>query len=134
VAVEGVLCRVHDFTVAAPLHHVAETMRRLPVIALAGAPPCVSGIARIRGVPTLVLDVGLLVGANPAAATRFVTLRGERPVALAVDAVLGVGPLPSGEALPMLRDASVIAAIAARDRELAIVLETLHLVPAGVTW
>jgi purine-binding chemotaxis protein CheW len=112
-------------------------MRPLPIEPLAGAPPFVLGLSLIRGIATPVVDVGALVGAKDSPAfTRFVTLRltDRRPVALAVEAVLGTRTLRGlglSELPPLLRDANphLIASIGALDRELLTVLETARLVP-----
>ncbi len=86
------LSRVRAFLCAIPVSFVVETMRVLPVRPTPGAAPFVRGLAIVRGEPVPVLDLGVLFGVQAAEQDgRFVTIRsGERHVALAVDAVLGV--------------------------------------------
>ncbi len=127
---------------ALPLARVVETMRPLPIVSVTGAPPGVLGIARIRGVPTVVVELAAIVGprdsgtADAAVAPlvevgagrskRWVTIAlPDRTVALAVDRVRGIRSLPPGVALPPLlrsSDAGAVAAIAERDRDLVWVL------------
>ena len=45
---------------AFPLHHVAETMRPLPIKHVAGTPGFVCGVSVIRGTPTPVVDQNTL--------------------------------------------------------------------------
>jgi len=101
----ALVVRVTAETAAAiPLRFVLETMRPLPTLAFEGAPPFVSGSARVRGEAIPVVDVPRVVGAN-AVCRRFVVVssNGER-FALAVPSVVGVGPLPeSGSLAPLLR-------------------------------
>jgi len=143
----SLVCRVGSRLCALPVEHVIETMRPLPVEPMAGAPRFVRGLSVIRGVPTPVVDAARLLGvteeesdlaAAPAAGGRFVTLRaGERPVALAVDAVLTVRALaePSLHELPpLLRDAAtdVVSAVSVLDAELLLVLRAARLVPGDL--
>jgi purine-binding chemotaxis protein CheW len=114
-------------------------MRPLPIEALPSAPSFVLGLAMVRGTPTPVLDVGSLVGcAEPRATTRFVTLHlGDRSVALAVEAVLGVRTLDGGTLveLPPLLGASseeLALALGRLDDRLLLVLRTAKLVPEEV--
>ena len=46
---------------AFPLHHVAETMRPLPIKRVAGTPGFVCGVSVIRGTPTPVVDLKALL-------------------------------------------------------------------------
>ena len=46
---------------AFPLHHVAETMRPLPIKPVAGTPGFVCGVSVIRGTPTPVVDLNALL-------------------------------------------------------------------------
>jgi chemotaxis signal transduction protein len=46
---------------AFPLHHVAETMRPLPIQPVAGTPSFVRGVSVIRGTPTPVVDLKALL-------------------------------------------------------------------------
>ena len=105
--------------------HVHETMRPLPTQLLAAAPNFVIGVALIRGAAVPVVDAGALLGeTGKPNATRFVTLRiGERSIALAVEAVLGIRVLAAAslqQLPPLLRDASseVLSALGTLDAEL----------------
>ncbi|MCB9540400.1 MAG: chemotaxis protein CheW [Myxococcales bacterium] len=123
---------------ALPLGAVIEVMRPLPVRALPDLPPYVAGIAAIRGAPTPVVALDLLLAHPPVPPTRFVTVRtGTRPLALAVSAVEGLVRLSPDalDALPPLArsvDADRLAALALRDGELVTLLETGRLLPAEV--
>lgn len=136
---------------------VAEVMRPLPIEALPAMPAFVLGLSIIRGEPTPVVDVATLLGdARPetprprdrsdahaapdgvGVGTRFVVMRvGERRVALAVEAVLGVRPL-RGETLralpPLLHQVSepVVSAIATLDARLLTVLAGGYLMPPSL--
>lgn len=132
------LCRAGMHLCAVPLDHVAETMRMLPIRAIAGAPRYVCGLCIVRGSPVPVLDTGLLFGEQAARAGRLVTIRaGGRTIALAVETVLGIRAI-AAEALsrlpPLLRDAATetIAAIGTLDAELLFVLRTGRIVPEDV--
>lgn len=129
------MCRVGDRLCAIPLADVVETMRPLPVEAVAGAPNYVPGVAIIRGEALPVIDVGALLGAGGSRAGRFVTLRvADRRVALAVDDVVGVRALPSaalGRLPPLLRSAGAgaVSSMSALDSELLVRLDGAHVVP-----
>lgn len=100
------LCvRAASFTCALPLADVVETMRPLPVKSLRGAPFHVLGLALVRGQPSVVVDVSLLLGGQAAApAHRFVSLRTEgQPMVLAVEAVLGIRHVDLDSMQPMPR-------------------------------
>ncbi len=123
------VCRVDDRLCAVPVGEIVETMRPLPVSPLPHAQRFVAGVARVRGAPVPVLDARALMGAaGPPRFGRLVILRaGDRRVALAVDAVVGVRWIPA-EALhplpPLLSavDQDAVAAIAALDSEVLVVL------------
>lgn len=133
------LCRAGSALCALPLGQVIETMRTLPIEAVAGAPPYVRGLAIIRGAPTPVVDIARLLGECRSRAERLVTLKIDaRVVALAVDSVLGVRllegiaePLP-----PLLRDAAndVVSTIGRLDAELLLFLNTVRLLPQEEDW
>ena len=140
------LCCIGSRIGALALRDVRETMRPLPVEALAGAPPFVIGLATIRGSPTPVIDIGRLLDPSASAfspalspsSARFVSLKlGERTAALAVDAVLDVRSV-SSEILanipPLLREAgaSVVSVVGSLDNRLLVVLEAARLVPDSV--
>jgi purine-binding chemotaxis protein CheW len=135
---EWLLCRAGALLCAVPIEHVIETMRVLPVEPVAGAPPHVLGLSLIRGAPVPVIDTGLLVGERATRAERLVTVRtGDRTIALAADAVLGIASLSSGELgdlPPLLRDAAAdtVEAIGTRDAELLFFLRAARLVPESM--
>lgn len=134
----ALVCRIGAARLCAlPLHHVLETMRPQPLEALAGALPHVLGVALVRGVAQPVVDLARLLDESAAgtAIARWVALRvGERRVALAVAEVLDVRPMPV-EALqplpPLLSSAgrATVAALAALDAELVLVLDSARLLP-----
>ena len=83
-----------------------------------------------------VVDLAALVSGAPSASIgRFVVLRtGDRRVALAVEAVLGLAPLhaPVGEQLPRLLarvGEATVSTLVALDSSLLAVLDATHLVP-----
>jgi purine-binding chemotaxis protein CheW len=121
VAVQTRVCAV-------PLEHVVETMRPLPVESIAGMPAFMRGVSIIRGVPTPVVDLGALLGAPSNTFERIATLRlGDRQVALAVNAVLGVRDLDLltiQELPPLLGGAStdLLEAIGSLDEQFLMVL------------
>lgn len=113
---------------AVPLAHVIEIMRPLPIESLVGVPAFVSGVAIIRGIPTPVVDLGAILGTPNEAAERFVTLRvGDNPVALSVNAVLGVRDLDTIQELPLLLQGAskdVIKTIGMLDERVLMVLRS----------
>lgn len=112
---------------ALPIAQTREIMRPLPIEPVRGAPAFVLGLATIRGVPTPVVDLALLVAGVRTPPTRFVALRGVgRTLALATGDVLGVRTIPPAslaELPPLLRDVEFIAGIARLDAELLLVLQ-----------
>jgi len=129
-------CRTATFLCALPLKDAAETMRPLAIQAMSGAPAFVLGMAVIRGAAVPVVDAGRLLGTEGVRAGRFVTLKvgPRRHVALAVEQVLDVKPLPDGslgELPPLLHAAKtdVVSEIGVLDSELLIVLRNARLVP-----
>jgi len=134
---QALVTRVGDRICALPIDVVEETMRPLPIAPVSGTPSCVLGVAVIRGRATPVVDGAVLVGKAPGHPRRFVTLRvGTRRVALAVDDVIGVRPLPAGELPPLVASAELVADLAMIDGELVVVLDAtrvLAVVPDGVT-
>lgn len=124
-----ILFRARTRLCALPVGHVLETMRPLPIEALAAAPEFVIGVSLVRGAAMPVVDVGALLGAGEAPAfTRYLTLRtGEASVALAVEAVAGVREVGSASLSrlpPLLRgaDAEMLSALSSLDSELLTVL------------
>lgn len=129
-------CGVHLF--ALPLPNVVETMRPLPMRAIAGAPHYVQGMAIVRGVPVAVIDAGVLLGREVTRCGRLVTVAtGSRTIALAVEAVQGIctlGPEQLGELPPLLRNVAseMVAAIGTLDAELLFCLRVARIVPEDV--
>jgi purine-binding chemotaxis protein CheW len=140
---------------AVGLSDVAEVMRPLPVTALTGAPPFVTGVAIIREKPTPVVSLATLLGGDNGAADaaaddgaadadgeggsgRFVTAwEGGRLVAFAVDEVLGVRRLPPGaqeRTSPLLGALSrdVVPMMAALDTRPLCLLGHVRLIPDPV--
>jgi len=117
-----------------PLEHIDEIMRPLAIVPLAGAPSFVLGAAVIRGRPVPVLDAQSLLGLPRSPPSRFITLKaGQRTVALAVSAILGVrsvAPEALGDLPPLLQPGGeLLAAIGSLDDQLLLVLRTSFLVP-----
>ena len=135
------LFRCSAVRAALPLTDVRETLRPLSVAAIEAAPAFVLGMAVIRGLPTAVIDAGLLLDRTrdsafaAAGGSRFITLRvTERPVALAVDAVLGIRHLAESAlaTLPPLLGASEqgpIEQLARLDGDVWMVLRAGRLIP-----
>lgn len=127
--IRTLVVRVHTRVCALPLTHVIETMRPLPVERIAGLPSFVRGVSIIRGVPTPVVDLGIVMGTASHVAGRFVTIRlGNKQVALCVDAVLGVNDIDKStiqDLPPLLREASkdIIEAIGTLDTHFLVVLQ-----------
>jgi len=145
---------------AVGLADVVEVMRPLPVTALTGAPPFVSGVSIIRATPTPVVCLAALLDGDAdgngggdadgnggdstgdrdgeGRSGRFVTARESgRLVAFAVDEVVGVRRLPP-DALdrtsPLLGALSrdVVPMMAALDAEPLCLLGHVRLVPDSV--
>ena len=120
---------------ALPLEHVEEAMRPMAVEAIAGVPSFILGLAVVRGAPIPVVDAAILLTGQSSHPTRFVIVKtGNRRVALAVDAVIGVVAIPPGslDVLPaVFQGASldVISAIGTLDADLLLVLQSTLLVP-----
>ena len=125
---------------AFPLHHVAETMRPLPIEPVAGTPGFVCGVSVIRGIATPVVDLKALLENCESISSfgRFVTLKlDDRRVAIGVDSVVGLSNLDSsklGGLPPLLHNvnADLIASFDARDAQLLLVLRAAHIVPDEV--
>ena len=132
---DWVFCSTGARVCALPVRDVIETLRPLPIERLPGSPAFVRGVSIIRGVPTPVIDAATLLGGSNPTPARLVTLRcGERTLALAVSAVLGVRKLPPEgvEELSPLLGANAIRALASLDSRLLLVLETARIVPESV--
>jgi purine-binding chemotaxis protein CheW len=130
VELDGSLCAI-------PLRSVIETMRPLRVEPISGAPSFVKGVAVVRGIPTPVIDLHMLLGSHVGSyAERFVTVRaGERQVALAVRTVVGVRNLKEALATqqlpPLLHGtpSDAIETIGTLDEEFLVVLRRAWKVP-----
>ncbi len=86
-------CLVQAQVCALPLARACEVMRPLPMLALESMPSFVAGWSVVRGQPTPVIDLSLLLGLRPERpAGRFVLVRSgvPMPLALAVTDVLGI--------------------------------------------
>lgn len=121
---------------AIPIAHVIETMRPLPIEPIAGVPSFVLGLSVVRGAPVPVVDLEAVVGeGRTRSIARFVALKiGERRVALAVGAVVGMRDLDGARVIempPLLRDAQAdtIESIGVLDAELLLVLRASRLLP-----
>lgn len=131
------VCRVGGVLCGIPLAHVVETLRPLPIEAVAGAPSGVLGMAILRGSPVPVVSGHHLVAGGSHPARRFVVLRASsHRVALAVDDVVGffqpnaasLGAVPS-----LLRNgSSAVTEIGALDGALALVLDATRILPEEV--
>jgi purine-binding chemotaxis protein CheW len=136
------MTRVGAMTFALPVAHVVETMRPLPTERVEGTPASVRGHAVLRGVEIPVVELAHVLGTATTAssrdstpAMRFVVVRaGDRLVALAVDAVLGVGPLTAiGEGkLLDSADHTAVSALGALDAGLLAVLDASRVLSAVV--
>ena len=127
------LVRCRAWLCALPLTEVVETLRTLPLQPVAGAPPFVRGLSLVRGELVPVVDLALLLGGEGgAAAGRLILVRAaERRLALAVDEVLRVTPLPhSAKVAPLISQAlpEQVAALAVLDGAALAVLQSTHLI------
>jgi purine-binding chemotaxis protein CheW len=120
--------RVGERHCALPIDIVRETMRPLPIEAVAGAPAFLRGSALIRGAATSVIDLGTLLDGAPGTLGRVVTLRCDRALALAVDDVRGVLEVEAGA--PML-SAATLSALAVIDLQLPVLLARGTTLPGG---
>lgn len=128
------ICRSGASHAALPLKRVVETLRPLPVEALADMPEFLLGLSTIRGESMPVVHLGRLIGpGREGRPARFVRLKlDERGVALAVDEVLGLRLLADAELAelpPLLRGAGAVDAIATLDNTLLLVLRGVRLLP-----
>lgn len=128
----AVVARVGARLCAIPLEHTRETMRLQPIEPLAGAPAYVLGLSIIRGEAVPVVDLAAVVGGD-GARERLISLRvGDRALAVAVDAVLGVQPidraaLADAPPLAQLARPEIIDAIGVLDSRLLLLLRTARL-------
>jgi len=126
-------CRAGSHSFALPMPHVIETMRRLRIEKLSAAPPLVLGLSIIRGEPVPVIDAAMLFDGQLTKCERLITARtGNRTIAFAAEAVLGIRAIPSQELerLPaLLRNVEAIEAIKTLDEELVFFLNTARIIP-----
>jgi chemotaxis signal transduction protein len=132
---DALVVRAGAWTCALPLPEVVETMRELPCLPCKGAPGWVRGASIVRGVPVAVVDLAAFLGSKGSLdAGRFVTVRtGESRVALRVDAVLGIRPIPAGTQRSRLLDGAAAAhseELATLDGHLLALLELGTLLPS----
>jgi purine-binding chemotaxis protein CheW len=127
------LCGIGPHRFILPMAEVIETMRLLPMQAVAGAPPLVLGLSVIRGAPVAVVNTALLFGCKSPLYTRLVTVRaGESTIALAVDAVFTVAVVETSalQQMPsLIGNDNAVVAMAARDRNLFFLLNAARIVP-----
>jgi len=123
---------------ALPLEAIAETMRPLPISPISAAPTFVRGVSLVRGTPSPVVNLALLLGGNvaePGPGRRFVSLRmPEGHLALEVDEVVGLRWLQeqSLEEAPALLNGSGegrVQRLGSLDGRLLAVLGTARLLP-----
>lgn len=133
------LIRSRSVVGALPLASVVETLRPPAIESLRGVPSFVLGVSIIRGAPVPVVDLGSVLGAQgERRSSRLVTLRsGSRVVAVAVEEVMGVRPIPSSDLQvlpPLLGDSSApaVESMAALDGDLLLLLRAARLVPEDV--
>src|SRR5262245_39375824 len=127
-ATDVLLVRVGARLAAIPLRDVVEVLRPLPVERAEGAAPFLAGLSVVRGRPTPVVDLRVLLGA-PAdtTASRWVSARlQDRCVALCVDEVVGtrsLNPETLGR-LPSLLDGAsdAVASLGVVDHQLLVLL------------
>lgn len=131
----ALFCRVRRRLCALPTAHVAEVMRPLAVEELPGAPVFVLGLCILRGAPALVVDLAQLFGERRSKPAYFISAgEADRRIALAVDSVLGVRPLPgeAGQAYPSILEsaaAGFVSSIRVLGDEALLVLRGSKIVP-----
>jgi purine-binding chemotaxis protein CheW len=136
--IQALVVKVQSRVCALPLTHIIETMRPLPVEPIAGMPSFVRGVCLIRGAPTPVIDLGVLLGTPGAAVSRFVTVRlGDRQVAICADVVIGIHHIDEATIVrlpPILRDASndIVEALGTLDAQILVVLRASWELPDDV--
>ena len=130
--------RAGSLLCALRLDEVVETMRPLETRPLAGTPAFVRGIAVLRGVPTPVIDVSLLLGGGQTEVERFVAVRTERgAVALATGPVLGIRDVDTNAAgghpaLLGARSSRLVAGVGTVGAEPLLMLRRMRTVPDEV--
>lgn len=125
-----------DCICAFHLADVIETMRPLPVSPLPDTPAFLRGISIIRGVPTPVIDLGVLIDSSSASESeRFVCVRSnDRTVSLLVSRVFGVRTVDVNDwsGLPGLIDRLMpecVQTLGTLDNQLLLMLRAAKLLP-----
>ena len=128
------ICRAGRHLCAMSTGQIVETMRVLPIEALAGTPDFVRGMSVIRGTPVPVLDLPCLLNIGESQPQRLVTVKvGGRIVALLVDSVIGIRSI-AGDSVsdlpPLLRDAGgeTVSTIGILDAELLLFLNNMRII------
>ncbi len=133
--------RARERVCALPLTEVEEVMRPLPVETMLGAPAGVLGVARIRGAPVPVVDLGALLGGAGAPASvgrRFVTVKqGTKRLALSVEGLVGTRWLPVASLhAPAASDregvAQAVDRMGALEDQLLFLIRCARLLPANL--
>lgn len=121
---------------AFPLANVIETMRPLQASPLPDVPSFVRGVSIIRGLPTPVVDLGVLIDASDTTNTeRFLCVQyHHQRIALAVSKVFGIHHVEMGtwDDLPALLEHSLpefVQTIGTIDSQLLLVLGASKLLP-----
>jgi chemotaxis signal transduction protein len=89
------VCRVRDRMYAVSADLVASTLPPLPVVRHPGETRPILGVATILGRPTMVVDLAWVAAGDRSRGLRFLALRTEQPLALAVDVVIGRRAIPA---------------------------------------
>ncbi len=131
--------RAQEWMCALPLEEVEETMRPLPVAPVAAAPAFVRGVCLVRGTPSPVVSLAVLLGGAPSTEAspgqRFISLRvPEGRLALEVDEVRGLRWMEErmlDSVPPLLRSlaSGQLQHVGSLDGGLLAVLGSAHLLP-----
>lgn len=130
------LCRTGAVQCALSIERVIEITRPQPIERIASGPQFVLGLSIIRGTPTPVVDLGLIIGSQPGKPGRLLIVKtAPRTIALAVEHVAGIATIEAGvlgRLPPLLQQTATetIAAIGSRDDALLVFLNAGRLVPA----
>jgi purine-binding chemotaxis protein CheW len=131
----ALVCRVRSRLCALPATQISEIMRPLPIGRLPGAPPFLLGVAVIRGAPAPVVDLAQLLDERRSKPSYFVaTGQGSRRVALTIDDVIGVRPMPHGPSngFPSVLEsaaAGFVSSVRILGQEALVVLSSGKIVP-----
>jgi chemotaxis signal transduction protein len=140
MSIAALVLRIGDALCAIPLDGVNEVMRPRPLLPLPDRLPFTLGAALVRGEVVPVVDLAGVLEIEGAGPRRYVSVRGGHgPAVVAADDVLGVQWFDRNayEALPpLLQPSSPDAprrALAVRDRQLYLLLDTGRLLPTERT-